>query len=72
MSCARSHKNDVIVMGTNGRTGLTHAVMGSVAEKVVRYSPIPVLIVKNELFVIQKFIQNSTYEYDMHKLYGFN
>ena len=56
-------------MGTNGRTGLTHAVMGSVAEKIVRYAPIPVLIVKNELFVIQKSLQNSTYEYDMHKLY---
>ncbi len=70
MSCARSQKNDVIVMGTNGRTGLTHAVMGSVAEKVVRYSPIPVIIVKNELFVIRKLLQNSTYEYDMHKIYG--
>lgn len=69
ISCARSQKNDVIVMGTNGRTGLTHAVMGSVAEKVVRYSPIPVLIVKNELFIIRKFFQNFIYEYDMHKLY---
>ena len=34
---------DLIVMGTHGRTGLTHMVMGSVAEKVVRLAPCPVL-----------------------------
>ncbi len=38
---------DLIVVGTHGRTGLMHVMMGSVAEKVVRYSPIPVLIVKH-------------------------
>ena len=37
---------DLIVMGTHGRTGLAHAVMGSVAERVVRLSPCPVLTVK--------------------------
>lgn len=34
---------DLIVMGTHGRTGLSHVMMGSVAEKVVRLSPCPVL-----------------------------
>jgi len=34
---------DLIVMSTHGRTGLRHAVIGSVAEEVVRKSPIPVL-----------------------------
>ncbi len=36
---------DLIVMSTHGRTGLTHFVMGSVAERVVRSSPVPVLVV---------------------------
>jgi nucleotide-binding universal stress UspA family protein len=37
---------DLIVMTSHGRTGLKHAVMGSVVEKVVRLSTIPVLMVK--------------------------
>lgn len=38
---------DLIVMGTHGRTGLVHALMGSVAEKVVRRAPCPVLTIKH-------------------------
>jgi nucleotide-binding universal stress UspA family protein len=41
-----SQNYDLIVMGTLGRTGLSHAIMGSVAEKVVRLSKCPVLVVK--------------------------
>ncbi len=37
---------DAIVMATMGRSGLTHLLIGSVAEKVVRHSPIPVLTVR--------------------------
>lgn len=37
---------DLIVMATHGRTGLPHIIMGSVAEKVVRHSPVPVLTIK--------------------------
>jgi nucleotide-binding universal stress UspA family protein len=36
---------DLVVMGTHGRTGLGHVVLGSVAERVVRTSPVPVLTV---------------------------
>ena len=43
---AESKAVDLIVMGTHGRTGLTHALMGSVAEKVVRLAPCPVLVTR--------------------------
>lgn len=36
---------DMVVMGTHGRTGLKRVVIGSVAEKIVRNSPVPVLTV---------------------------
>jgi universal stress protein A len=37
---------DLIIMGTHGRTGLSHILLGSAAEKVVRHAPCPVLIVR--------------------------
>ena len=37
---------DLIVIGTHGRTGLSHVVMGSVAERVVRTAPSAVLTVR--------------------------
>jgi nucleotide-binding universal stress UspA family protein len=37
--------SDLIVVGTNGRTGLARAVLGSVTERLVRRSPIPVLTI---------------------------
>lgn len=36
---------DLIVMGTHGRTGVRHFLLGSVAEKLVRLSPVPVVTV---------------------------
>ena len=38
---------DLIVMGTRGLSGLKHAMLGSVAERVVRLAPCPVLTVKH-------------------------
>jgi nucleotide-binding universal stress UspA family protein len=37
---------DLIVMGTHGRSGLSHALLGSVAERVVRTAPCPVMTVR--------------------------
>ena len=37
---------DLIAMGTHGRTGLSHLLLGSVAERVVRLAPCPVLTLK--------------------------
>ena len=39
---------DLIVMATHGRTGLQHILLGSVAEKVVRLAPCPVLTVRHK------------------------
>jgi universal stress protein A len=38
---------DLIIMGTHGRSGVAHLVMGSVAEQVVRTAPCPVLLVRH-------------------------
>jgi nucleotide-binding universal stress UspA family protein len=43
---AKDKGADLIVMGTHGRTGLSHVLMGSVAEKVVRLAPCPVLVTR--------------------------
>ena len=45
---ARDKKADLIVMGTRGRTGLAHAILGSVAERVIRTAPCPVMTVKQK------------------------
>ncbi len=43
---AREHDVDLIVVGSHGRTGLNHVLLGSVAEKIVRKAPCPVLTVR--------------------------
>ena len=47
IKAAQKHEADLIVMGTHGRTGLAHLFLGSVAEKVVRKSKVPVLTVRS-------------------------
>jgi nucleotide-binding universal stress UspA family protein len=47
LDTAANQKADLIVMGTHGRKGVMHALLGSVAEKVVRLSPVPVLTVRS-------------------------
>jgi nucleotide-binding universal stress UspA family protein len=44
---ARENDIDLIIMGTHGHTGLVHVFLGSVAEKVVRKAPCPVLTVRH-------------------------
>ena len=44
---AREISADLIVLGTHGRSGLSHVLLGSVTEKVVRKSPCPVLTVRH-------------------------
>ena len=44
---ARDEQIDLIIIGTHGRSGVAHLVMGSVAERVVRTAPCPVLTVRH-------------------------
>ena len=44
---AREKSIDLVVMGTHGRTGIRHALLGSVAEKVVRKAPCAVLTIRD-------------------------
>lgn len=56
---------DLIVIATHGRTGIRHALLGSVAEKVVRFSPVPVLTVK-PLPVRECLLRNEDIESELH------
>lgn len=44
---AAKEQIDLVIMGTHGRTGLKHFFLGSVAERVVRSSPCPVLTIRH-------------------------
>ncbi len=56
MEVSKEHNCDIIVMGSNGASGLKEVFIGSNTEKVVRNSIIPVLVIKNEH---EKFDINS-------------
>jgi len=49
LKVANEWNADIIVMGTHGRTGLSHLLMGSVAEKVIRHSTKPLFVIPNRL-----------------------
>lgn len=42
---AKSNQVDLIILGTHGRTGIEHVIVGSTAERIVRRSSVPVLVV---------------------------
>jgi nucleotide-binding universal stress UspA family protein len=44
---AAAHAVDLIVIATHGRTGLSHVLLGSVAERIVREAPCPVLTIRD-------------------------
>lgn len=44
---AAEHKVDLLVIATHGRTGLFHVLLGSVAERIIREAPCPVLTIRS-------------------------
>jgi nucleotide-binding universal stress UspA family protein len=48
LAAAVDYQADLIVIGSHGRTGMAHMIMGSVTEKVARHSSVPVLIVREK------------------------
>jgi nucleotide-binding universal stress UspA family protein len=46
VDAAKKLRADVLVLGTHGHSGLDHLLLGSVAERVVRTAPVPVLTVR--------------------------
>ena len=57
---AEETNTDLIVMATHGRTGLSHALMGSVAEAVLRKAPCPVLSLKHPMPVANEDVAETT------------
>lgn len=62
---AQTENIDLIIISTHGRTGIAHVLMGSVAEKIVRYSPIPVLSVKPSK-VQMKLMEEADVDEQLH------
>lgn len=60
---------DLLIMGTQGRTGLKHLLQGSTAEKIVRYSPVPVLTIHNtqEGFSLEHILIPIDFSESSHK-----
>lgn len=59
---------DLIVMTTHGRTGFSRLIMGSVAEKVIRFAPVPVVVVeeKSRIEPLQKILLTTDFsEYSL-------
>lgn len=66
-----SKKNDIdfIVMGSHGASGFNEMLIGSNTEKVVRYSDVPVLVIKNEMseFKADSFVFASDFSEEIKK-----
>lgn len=45
---AKEYQADLIVMGTHGRTGLSHLLMGSVTESILRHAEVPIMAVRHK------------------------
>lgn len=62
---AEQERIDMIVMATHGHSGLKYILLGSVAEKVVRQSPVPVLTIKPARLQ-EAILDKEDIEHDLH------
>jgi nucleotide-binding universal stress UspA family protein len=60
---AREERFDLVVVGTHGRTGIPHLVLGSVAERVARQCPCPVLVVHDHGVIEQEELAEEAAPY---------
>ena len=49
VNLATDERADLIIIGTHGRTGLNRLLLGSIADRVIRFAPCPVLTVRTPL-----------------------
>lgn len=68
---ARISKSDMIIMGSSGAHGLTKILIGSNAERVSRFSKIPVLIMNHNVQNIKTIIFASDFENEAYKVFPF-
>ena len=69
VSLARQHRPDMIVVGTHGRKGLKRVLLGSVAEAIIRSSPVPVLAARGRARVIHSIL--APINFTAYSDYGF-
>ena len=48
MKVVKEEEIDLVIIGAKGRSGLEHVLLGSIAEKMVRHSPVPVLTFRSK------------------------
>ncbi|HNP94051.1 MAG TPA: universal stress protein [Cyclobacteriaceae bacterium] len=71
ISYIEGYQVDLVIMGTQGTSGLSEFISGSTAQRIVRESPVPVLVVKegNEKRQFKNIVFASSFEEDVHKPY---
>jgi nucleotide-binding universal stress UspA family protein len=67
----KEHRIDIVIMGSHGATGLKEMFIGSIAEKVVRFSEIPVMVIKkdHDNFKVQNFVFASNFKIESKHTY---
>lgn len=67
----KEHYIDIVIMGSHGATGLKEMFIGSIAEKVVRYSEIPVMVIKkvHDNFKVRNFVFASNFKTESKHTY---